>query len=106
MALANSRTNDDLFTKHTVDALNMPLLCSAWVSWTMCNDVLPDGASQLAVYVNHTLEAMNAINWAVDSVANAEYKHSLDILNHCTIHDDELLFGHLAEAVSTDASFE
>ena len=73
MTLANCITNYDLFIKHTVEALNMPLLCNARISGTMRKDVELHGASQHAVYVDHTLKAIETINLAVDSAPNAAY---------------------------------
>ena len=72
-------------------ALNMPLFCHIRVSRKHRNS----GASQptaselgTRVFVNHTIEAVEAVTWGKEAVPNASYEQILALLNLCPRHDE------------------
>ena len=71
----------------------MPLRCQARVSRVLR---VKDGATQ-PVFVNHTLETVEAVSWQPSSAPNAAFNDVLAILNICPAHDEGIHFAFLAD---------
>jgi hypothetical protein len=99
LVLANCATKEVFLSKHAAGSLNMPLLVHARVSRTIRGEASlggasqslrsdtpwtgasqssrgyssQDGASQPVMYVNHNVEALEAVTWDTMSAPNAAY---------------------------------
>jgi hypothetical protein len=99
--LASCETKEDFTQKHAAADLNMPLLCHARISRTVRDSAASTSsqgdASQLATYVNHSLEAVETVNWDPASAPNNAYNDVVGILNNCPPHDEGVMFAFLAD---------
>ena len=107
VALQLARVSDvTAFTeKHKTGKLNMPLLSHVRISRTERKKNGTDGASQPvdggarsgAVFLNHTLEALEVVTWDSESAPNAAYSDVLTLLNKCPSNDEGITFAYLAD---------
>ena len=112
LKLASVDTVANFLQKHEDGALSMPLLCNARVSRTTQTGTQgasqptasegTQGASQptageAKVFVNHTVEEIEAVSWDPTCAPNASYNDVIHILNNCPSHDEGLLFAFLAD---------
>eukprot|EP00972_Heterocapsa_arctica_P016943 2501076-Heterocapsa_arctica.AAC.1 len=92
LLLASCDTKEHFMQKHASADLNMPLLCHVRVSRTVrgspASSASQGDASQLATYVNHILEAVEAVSWDPASAPNKAYMEIIGILNNCPPHDE------------------
>ena len=91
LALASCRTRDAFLEKHAASDLNMPLLCHARVS----RNVRHSEAG--TVFVNHTVEDVEPVSWAVTSAPNAAYNDLIKLLNMCPAHNEGIVFAYLGD---------
>ena len=102
--LTQCNGKDEFLRKHASGELNWPLLVHARVSRRTRAGGADRGASQLAAasqnqpqYVNHMLEAAEAVTWARESAPNQCYQDVRAILNNCPPHDEGIAFAYLAD---------
>ncbi len=92
LKLASTDTREDFLAKHAAGQLNLPLLCHARVTRSTRQGTAG------ATFVNHTLQAVEPVSWAVTSAPNAAFEGILRLLNSgCSQHDNGLLFAFLAD---------
>ena len=94
LTLAGCSSKDEFLAKQGKGELNMPLLCHARVSRIVRTI---DGAAQSIQFVNHTLEAVEPVNWEAASAPNSAFQIILGILNNCPQHDAGIHYAFLAD---------
>jgi len=76
--------------RHAASNLNWPLLCHVRVSRTI-REV------DSGVYMNHMLEEVTPVSYAIAEAPNKAYLDLLQLVNKCPAHEESILFAFLSD---------